>query len=190
MRVGDIVVELDGRPIEGVGDLQRRLVGDVIGRRVDLRIERGGEMPVRLGQPGRAHRLVASRGAADPASIGRMERLLAWYRVGSSVGAVAALILANLVPLAGVLWFGWDVWGVLIIYWLENGIFGLFNVLKMRRPRGRTTVAEVVAAETRRRLNGCRMQRPPAERLQQGRLDPVLHHALRASSGWSTASSC
>lgn len=43
VRVGDIVVELDGTAIEGVGDLQRRLVGDAIGRRIDLRIERGGE---------------------------------------------------------------------------------------------------------------------------------------------------
>jgi S1-C subfamily serine protease len=43
VRVGDIVVELDGFAIEGVGDLQRRLVGDVIGRRIDLRIERGDE---------------------------------------------------------------------------------------------------------------------------------------------------
>jgi S1-C subfamily serine protease len=43
LRVGDIVVELDGAPIEGVGDLQRRLGGDVIGRRIDLRVERGGE---------------------------------------------------------------------------------------------------------------------------------------------------
>jgi S1-C subfamily serine protease len=40
--VGDIVVELDGTAIEGVGDLQRRLVGDVIGRRIDLRVERAG----------------------------------------------------------------------------------------------------------------------------------------------------
>jgi S1-C subfamily serine protease len=43
LRVGDIVTELDGQPIEGVGDLQRHLVGDVIGRRVELRIERGSE---------------------------------------------------------------------------------------------------------------------------------------------------
>jgi S1-C subfamily serine protease len=42
VRVGDIVVELDGQPIEGVGDLQRLLVGDAIGRRLELRIERGG----------------------------------------------------------------------------------------------------------------------------------------------------
>src|SRR5436190_7125123 len=43
LRVGDIVVELGGNPIEGVGDLQRRLVGDVIGRSIDLRFERAGE---------------------------------------------------------------------------------------------------------------------------------------------------
>ena len=43
LRVGDIVVELDGAPIEGVGDLQRRLFGDVIGRPIDLRVERSGE---------------------------------------------------------------------------------------------------------------------------------------------------
>lgn len=60
-----------------------------------------------------------------------MQRLVAWYRVGSSYAAVAALIIANLVPLIGVLFLGWDVWGILIIYWLENGIYGLFNVLKM-----------------------------------------------------------
>jgi S1-C subfamily serine protease len=54
LRVGDIVVELDGVAIEGVGDLQRRLVGDVIGRSIEMRIERGGEsrsvsvMPVEL----------------------------------------------------------------------------------------------------------------------------------------------
>lgn len=44
LRVGDIVVELDGVPIEGVADLQRRLIGDAVGRRFDVRIERGGEL--------------------------------------------------------------------------------------------------------------------------------------------------
>jgi S1-C subfamily serine protease len=44
LRVGDIVVELDGAPIEGVADLQRRLIGDAVGRRFDLRIERSGRL--------------------------------------------------------------------------------------------------------------------------------------------------
>jgi len=43
VHVGDIVVELDGSAIEGVGDLQRRLIDDVIGRRIDIRVERNGE---------------------------------------------------------------------------------------------------------------------------------------------------
>ena len=60
-----------------------------------------------------------------------VERLISWYRVGSSVGAVVALLVANLIPLVGVLFFGWSVWNILIVYWLENGIVGVFNVLKM-----------------------------------------------------------
>ncbi len=65
-----------------------------------------------------------------------MERLLAWYRVTSSVGAVVALIAANAIPLLGVLSFGWNVWTILIVYWLENGIVGLFNIAKMARAEG------------------------------------------------------
>jgi S1-C subfamily serine protease len=44
LRVGDIVVELDGAPIEGVADLQRRLIGEAVGRRFDVRVDRGGEL--------------------------------------------------------------------------------------------------------------------------------------------------
>ena len=44
LRVGDIVVDLDGQPIEGVGDLQRRLIGEVIGGRLTITVGRGGEL--------------------------------------------------------------------------------------------------------------------------------------------------
>ncbi|MFL5668720.1 MAG: DUF6498-containing protein [Chloroflexota bacterium] len=65
-----------------------------------------------------------------------MERLIAWYRVGSSAGAVAALIVANAIPLFGVLFLGWNVWTILTIYWLENGVVGIFNILKMSKAAG------------------------------------------------------
>ena len=68
-----------------------------------------------------------------------IERILSWYRLTSSVGAVVALIVANLVPLIGVLFFGWSVWNILIVYWLENGIVGAFNVLKMATATGDAT---------------------------------------------------
>jgi uncharacterized protein DUF6498 len=65
-----------------------------------------------------------------------VERLLAWYRISSSVGAVVALVVANAIPLIGVLFLGWSVWNILIVYWLENGVVGGFNVLKMARAQG------------------------------------------------------
>jgi Family of unknown function (DUF6498) len=67
-----------------------------------------------------------------------VERLVAWYRVGSSVGAVVALVVANAIPLIGVVFLGWSVWNILVIYWLENGIVGVLNVLKMARAEGPT----------------------------------------------------
>jgi hypothetical protein len=54
--------------------------------------------------------------------------------------ALAVLVIANLVPLAGVLFFGWDVATILIVYWLENGIVGLFNIPRILFAAGSTPV--------------------------------------------------
>lgn len=50
--------------------------------------------------------------------------------------AVALLLAANLLPLGGVLFLGWDVLTILALYWIENGIVGVFNVLRIRRAEG------------------------------------------------------
>jgi len=42
VRAGDLIVSLDSRPIAGVGDLQRSLVGDLVGRAVEVTLERDG----------------------------------------------------------------------------------------------------------------------------------------------------
>jgi hypothetical protein len=63
-------------------------------------------------------------------------RLLRLFRITSSVTAVVLLVVFNLVPLAGVLWWGWNVYALLILYWLENGIIGAINVAKIRRAEG------------------------------------------------------
>ena len=77
-----------------------------------------------------------------------MERLIAWYTVGSSLGAVVALVVANAIPLVGVVFFGWDVWTILIVYWVENGIVGFYNVLKMWLAEG------VDDAQAQTKING------------------------------------
>jgi hypothetical protein len=41
------------------------------------------------------------------------------------------LVLANLVPVAGTVYFGWDLASVLIIYWAESGVIGFFNLCKI-----------------------------------------------------------
>jgi hypothetical protein len=49
-----------------------------------------------------------------------------WWRP-----SVIALVLANLVPGFGVLYFHWEVFPLMFLFWSENVIVGLFNVLKM-----------------------------------------------------------
>jgi hypothetical protein len=41
------------------------------------------------------------------------------------------LVLANLLPLFGVLYLGWDVGSLVVLYWVENVIVGGFTVLRM-----------------------------------------------------------
>jgi S1-C subfamily serine protease len=44
VRQGDLLVSLDGQPIEGVADLQRLLRDGLIGRRANLDVVRGGRV--------------------------------------------------------------------------------------------------------------------------------------------------
>ncbi len=50
--------------------------------------------------------------------------------------AIAALVAANLVPLAGVLLLGWSTFDLMLLYWVENGIVGLYALLKVLLARG------------------------------------------------------
>jgi hypothetical protein len=54
-----------------------------------------------------------------------VDRLLSRYRVRLSSQAAIALLVANTIPLAGVVCFGWDLTTILVIYWLENGVVGI-----------------------------------------------------------------
>ena len=45
--------------------------------------------------------------------------------------SLALLVAANLLPLAGVLWWGWDVFFLLLLFWCENVIIGIFGIARM-----------------------------------------------------------
>lgn len=50
--------------------------------------------------------------------------------------SLAALVAANLLPLAGVAFWGWQVGDVVFLYWAENLVIGAFNVLRMAVAKG------------------------------------------------------
>ena len=45
--------------------------------------------------------------------------------------STVALIIANLVPLAGTVFLGWHLSDVMVLYWAESAVIGFFNVCKM-----------------------------------------------------------
>lgn len=45
--------------------------------------------------------------------------------------ALISLVIFNCVPLIGVAFFDWSLFSVMLVYWLENVIVGIWNVVKM-----------------------------------------------------------
>ena len=50
--------------------------------------------------------------------------------------SVLSLVAANLVPIVGVAVFAWDLGNIMVLYWAESAVIGIFNVLKMLRVGG------------------------------------------------------
>ncbi|MEK9180417.1 MAG: DUF6498-containing protein [Patescibacteria group bacterium] len=65
--------------------------------------------------------------------------------------SVSVLIAANLIPLVGVFYFGWDAFSILLLYWLENAVTGFYAILKLRKAAALSTPEEL------KELKGYRM---------------------------------
>ncbi len=55
-----------------------------------------------------------------------------------------ALVLANLVPVFGVLWLHWDVGAIVVLYWTENLVVGFYNLLKMLLTGGKSALGTML----------------------------------------------
>ncbi len=111
-------------------DLQQADVGRIESRleaAIGTRIRRGEASPEDVGEPWEktttASRLLSSADSGEPATAPEQPASL-------NTSAVA-LILANLVPVAGAAFFGWSLSDVMVLYWAESAIIGFFNVLKI-----------------------------------------------------------
>ena len=69
-------------------------------------------------------------------STDRVGRFFDLYRETASSRSAIALVAANAIPLVGVAFFGWSLWTILVLYWVENGIVGFWTVPKILMARG------------------------------------------------------
>lgn len=64
--------------------------------------------------------------------------------------ALILLVLGNLLPLAGLIWWGWDAFVLLSLYWSETAILGVWMIVQLiaiaLTDRGMTFIARLPAA--------------------------------------------
>lgn len=58
------------------------------------------------------------------------------------------LILVNLIPIGGVLWFDWSVFEILLLYWTESVVIGIVNVLRMLSSQSTNLIAGITPVDT------------------------------------------
>jgi hypothetical protein len=63
-----------------------------------------------------------------PAKVGWLRALNGRYWRAPSV---ILLVVANLIPLYGVVHWGWDLFVLMTVYWVETGIIGFFTAIRM-----------------------------------------------------------
>ena len=78
---------------------------------------------------------------ADPAVLAMVDAVVARLPSSAASGesraeqggglSAALLVLANLVPLYGVIAWGWEVFPLLVLFWAENVVVGVLNVARM-----------------------------------------------------------
>jgi hypothetical protein len=69
-------------------------------------------------------------------TVDTLGRALETYRRTTESRSAIVLIVANLIPLVGVLFFGWSLLTILVLYWIENGIVGFWNVPRIILAQG------------------------------------------------------
>ena len=57
--------------------------------------------------------------------------------------SIITLIIANLFPLIGVIFFKWDAFYVVLLYWVENLIVGFYTILKIFFAKAEHNIARV-----------------------------------------------
>ncbi|WP_169980063.1 DUF6498-containing protein [Tautonia rosea] len=97
----------------------------------------------------------------------------------------AAILLENLAPMVGVLFLGWSVAPVMVVYWIENGLRGLETAARMLLARGPLVSTSVLPGLLRHRLESLASQGRAASSGADAPISPSEAHpdALNPSIG-------
>lgn len=79
-------------------------------------------------------------------TVETLGRAVDLYRHTATSRSAILLVVANVIPLVGVLFFGWSLLTILVLYWLENGIVGFWNVPKLLLAQGTELTVEPPAS--------------------------------------------
>jgi hypothetical protein len=99
-------------------------------------IQTGTRTAIRSGEPSSAELegewepVPLRTGAVEEA---KPEEEITWVNESPSLTSLSALLLiaANLVPVAGAAFLGWELSDVMVLYWAESAIIGFYNLCKI-----------------------------------------------------------
>ena len=94
---------------------------------------------------------------------------------------VSALVLigVNLIPLCGVLFAGWDVFGIVLLYWIETAVIGAVNVLRILTAGGDLRAAGMRMLEARKAKASPEQIRELEEKLAMAPSGQLVGHSLK-----------
>lgn len=69
-------------------------------------------------------------------TVETLGRAVGIYRRTATSRSAIVLLIANAIPIIGVLFFGWSLLTILVLYWIENGIVGFWNVPRIALAQG------------------------------------------------------
>ena len=64
--------------------------------------------------------------------------------------SIFILVIVNLIPLFGVIFYNWSIGSIMLLYWLENIVIGYFNVMRMKK----STMTENPDSDVSKELEG------------------------------------
>src|SRR6266496_3701604 len=94
----------------------------------------------------RRHVALVARPGREAAGRGGRRRLSSPGAAGAGglTPSLVVLLVANALPIAGVLFLGWGVFPLVLLYWLENVVVGGFNVAKLLLAQPRELVVALL----------------------------------------------